>query len=220
MANKLIHARMSEHNSKNGTRGDQTTNEVSITNYYNHTLGWYTLRAYNSILNRYIRKYAQLLANNNNVGYSQSDRLSLLNELSSNNWEINKIKPCNCDCSSFVRVCIILACRELSIDYKKITNFTTSNEKSVLLGSGLFYLVTTGNKMDGDILVTKKKGHTAIYYEEYTVKPVNTKEDIHTIALQCIRGDWGNGTDRRKRLEASGYIYSEVQNEINRLLKG
>ncbi|MCM1222971.1 MAG: N-acetylmuramoyl-L-alanine amidase, partial [Lachnospiraceae bacterium] len=34
-----------------------------------------------------------------------------------------------------------------------------------------------------------------------------------------IRGDWGNGDERRKRLAAAGYDYSAVQKRVNELLK-
>ena len=220
---KIIHARISETNSKNGKKGDQTKKEVTISDYYNHKLGWYTLRSYRPELSRLIQKYALLLANNENIGYSQSDRLSLLNELSQNNWDITKIKPCNCDCSSFVRVCIILACIELKLDYSKIYNFTTSNEKYTLLNSGLFYLVTTGSNFNGDILVTKTQGHTVICYDQVSTvitseKP--TKKDIHTIALEVIHGDWGNGANRINRLSKSGYDPVKVQKEVNMILGG
>ena len=44
-------------------------------------------------------------------------------------------------------------------------------------------------------------------------------KSIDTVAREVIRGDWGNGSDRRARLEAAGYNYREVQNRVNALLK-
>ena len=32
-----------------------------------------------------------------------------------------------------------------------------------------------------------------------------------------MRGDYGNGEDRKNRLQSEGYNYSEVQAEVNRL---
>lgn len=46
------------------------------------------------------------------------------------------------------------------------------------------------------------------------------KKDIHTIALEVIRGEWGNGAERRRRLKAAGYDYNVVQAEVNRILYG
>lgn len=46
------------------------------------------------------------------------------------------------------------------------------------------------------------------------------KKSIKTIAKEVIQGKWGNGTDRKKRLNAAGYNYTEVQKEVNKMLKG
>lgn len=43
---------------------------------------------------------------------------------------------------------------------------------------------------------------------------------IEEIALEVIRGDWGNGDERYDRLTAAGYDYYEVMREVNRLLYG
>lgn len=43
--------------------------------------------------------------------------------------------------------------------------------------------------------------------------------DIRSVALQVARGLWGNGTARRKKLEAAGYDYQTVQNEVNRIVR-
>lgn len=47
-----------------------------------------------------------------------------------------------------------------------------------------------------------------------------TKKDIHTIALEVIKGRWGNGDERKERLSAAGYDYKEIQKEVNKILKG
>lgn len=38
------------------------------------------------------------------------------------------------------------------------------------------------------------------------------------VAEEVIRGEWGAGSQRQKRLQAAGYNYREVQNIVNRLL--
>lgn len=43
---------------------------------------------------------------------------------------------------------------------------------------------------------------------------------IEEVALEVIRGDWGNGDERYDRLTAAGYDYYEVMREVNRLLYG
>lgn len=46
----------------------------------------------------------------------------------------------------------------------------------------------------------------------------SNKKSIDTIAREVIQGKWGNGNDRKKRLESAGYNYREVQNRVNQLL--
>lgn len=49
-----------------------------------------------------------------------------------------------------------------------------------------------------------------------TSKP--SSKSIDTLAREVIRGDWGNGQDRKNRLEKAGYDYNEVQRRVNELL--
>lgn len=44
------------------------------------------------------------------------------------------------------------------------------------------------------------------------------KKSVSTIAKEVIAGEWGNGNDRKKKLEAAGYDYDDVQAEVNRQL--
>ena len=50
-------------------------------------------------------------------------------------------------------------------------------------------------------------------------KPVTPSKSIDTIEREVIRGDWGNGQDRKNRLTAAGYSYHEVQKRVNEILK-
>lgn len=43
------------------------------------------------------------------------------------------------------------------------------------------------------------------------------KKSVTEIAREVIKGLWGNGTERFKKLEAAGYDSDEVQDEVNRL---
>lgn len=47
----------------------------------------------------------------------------------------------------------------------------------------------------------------------------SAKKSVDEIAKEVIAGKWGNGGDRKKRLEAAGYNYAQVQAAVNRLLK-
>ena len=43
-------------------------------------------------------------------------------------------------------------------------------------------------------------------------------KSIDQLAREVIRGDWGNGADRKNRLTAAGYDYAAVQARVNQLL--
>lgn len=46
----------------------------------------------------------------------------------------------------------------------------------------------------------------------------NNTQTIDDIAHEVIQGDWGNGEERKERLEAAGYDYDAVQQRVNELL--
>ena len=43
--------------------------------------------------------------------------------------------------------------------------------------------------------------------------------DVDKIAKEVIRGDWGNGADRKIRLTRAGYDYAVIQSRVNEMLK-
>lgn len=45
-----------------------------------------------------------------------------------------------------------------------------------------------------------------------------TGKSIDTLAREVIRGDWGNGQDRKNRLERARYDYNAVQRRVNEIL--
>ena len=53
----------------------------------------------------------------------------------------------------------------------------------------------------------------------YPADAPGTKKSIDAIAREVIRGDWGNGDERKQKLTAAGYDYSAVQKKVNELLK-
>ena len=47
---------------------------------------------------------------------------------------------------------------------------------------------------------------------------INDTKTIDALAYEVIQGDWGNGEERKERLEAAGYDYDAVQQRVNELL--
>lgn len=50
-------------------------------------------------------------------------------------------------------------------------------------------------------------------------KPESAKKSNEQIAEEVKRGDWGNGDDRKNRLEAAGYDYNAIQDIVNKSYK-
>lgn len=52
---------------------------------------------------------------------------------------------------------------------------------------------------------------------DFDEKAMSTKS-IDEIALEVISGIWGNGQERKDKLSAAGYSYSDVQDRVNEIL--
>lgn len=202
------------------TGTDDYKGEVSLQPFYNHKKGWYVLRPKDPAIAEKIAELMILACNNKNIGYNQNQRLGIIK-----NGIMTDI-PTECDCGTTVRECV----KEASgVDPG---NFTTANEVDVLKKTGLFdpprAYVTGTTLYPGDVLVTKTKGHTAIVVSGAIrkasggsgAKTTEKEKSVEQIAKEVLLGKWGNGQDRKTRLQNAGYDYSAVQAEVNRILKG
>ena len=63
-----------------------------------------------------------------------------------------------------------------------------------------------GYDIDGDICFCKY------------AKPTPAKKTVEQLAREVIRGEWGNGQERKDRLTAAGYDYTAVQTIVNKLM--
>ena len=187
MVIKIGHASIDENGKISGGKaGDQTNKEVCIRSYYTHEKGWYLFR-FLSV--EHAEKMAEAMiqaCNNPNIGYDQGERLDIMTALKKYGTLAKIAEPTECDCSSLTRACIYQA---TGID---VGNFTTASEPSVLANSGLFEkrisVTSSTTKYNGDILVTKTKGHTATVvsgnsrkgetYKMNTLKKGSTGNDV------------------------------------------
>lgn len=191
------HASIDEHgNIAGGAAGDQNAKEVCKRTYYMHSKGWYLLRP-KSIAHANAIAQAMLRAcNNNNIGYDQNNRLGVITH------GTGATVKTECDCSSLVRQCVKEGTG------KDAGNFTTANEKSKLEATGLFeaaIAVTSSTVLyNGDVLVTKTKGHTVIVVEgnprkESAAKKSDNVRDFQNAAVldgftfpkYGVDGEWG-----------------------------
>ena len=68
------------------------------------------------------------------------------------------------------------------------------------------------------------RGYAAPRYEKAANgtggNPGIGKKNVEAVAKEVIAGSWGNGEDRKRRLQAAGYDYGAVQAKVNELAKG
>lgn len=223
-------ARIDENGNANwGKAGDQTSREVATEPYYKHRLGWYMLRPKDKEVARKIGLAMIEACLNNNIGYDQSNRYGVISCLQKYGRLAKINEATEADCSSLVRACCIQAGIQAG-------DFNTSSEVAVLERTGAFQkavIVTNDTKLcQGDILVTRSKGHTVIVTEGYpredggpdtkpNVKtlPKTGKKSLEEVAREVITGKWGNNPERKEKLIKAGYVPAEVQAAVNKLLK-
>jgi hypothetical protein len=207
----LIGSARSDENGKysGGKAGDQKQKriigydmcgEVSIQNMYAHRKGWLIIRPKSKAHAGEIANKMIAACNNANIGYDQNQRLGIITA------GIGTKKPTDCDCSSLVRACI-----------KEATgtdpgNFTTMDEAAKLKASGLFeeprtYVSQKKTPVyDGDVLVTKTKGHTAIVVKGNPRKDTPQKQKITppTTPQKCYKKYTGTSCSLVEALAAVG----------------
>lgn len=232
MAIKIGHSSIDENGKiSGGVAGDQNGKEIC-------TRAWYSkewnvlLRPKSSDLAEKSAKACEAGCANSKIGYDQNQRNTLNTQAKAVGYELSKIaKACECDCSAFMHVCAIAGGANLSYGSN---GYTTRTMVAAFVKSGDYekltdskYLTSDKYLRRGDILV-KEGSHTVMVLENGSavsagasapeVKP-DPKKSVEEIAREVIRGKWGNGAERKKKLAAAGYDYNEVQAEVNRLLK-
>lgn len=206
----------------NGKKGDQlqkTTpdllGEVSIQNFYVHSKGWNVLRPISKKFADALASAMEIACNNSSIGYSQGCQRKTVDNITS-------LLPINMDCSKTVRNCVYHA------SHVDVGNFTTANEVAVLEKSGLFNKHFVFKSLaqtplyNGDVLVTKTKGHTVIVVsgnprpedKNYYPKYIGSSTSI-VVALSYVGEKDTSLVHRKKIAKANGianYTGTATQN--------
>lgn len=148
---------------RGGEAGDQTGKELKIQPWYKNEKGWRVFRAKSADVRKALAINMRAACENRYIGYDQSERNTLYKEAAHYDFDCSKVTTsCECDCSSLVRVCLAYA----GIIVK---DFNTASEPARLMATGEFdeltdakYTEKSPYLMEGDVLCTKVKGHTAI----------------------------------------------------------
>ena len=151
-----------------GTAGDQTGGEWSIINWYSRPWDM-VLRHPDEKVRKEIALLARLAANNNKIGYDQSERFSYWRALEKANYDPSKITTaCEADCSSGVLANIRAVGFRLGIKDLQEVDYTgyTGNMRRILTDAGFEvyrsskYLTSDNYLLEGDILLNELH-HTA-----------------------------------------------------------
>lgn len=174
-----------------GKAGDQTGREVSTQAYYMHSKGWYCLRPKSISVANALADAMLEACNNNCIGYCQAHRTSVIPKLRAAG-RLSKIKTnVETDCSELVRACCIQAGFDPG-------DFNTASEVRVLNATNQFMTkisVTSRTTLyNGDILVTKSKGHTAIVVSGHPRQAASSKPKpgINTTAGDVVAAQHRN----------------------------
>lgn len=84
---------------------------------------------------------------------------------------------------------------------------------------GKFFGQNQGGKAAFSSRSINKTGIIGIFRPKYIqIYSNSSSKTVHEVALEVIRGDWGNGNDRYNALIQAGYDYNAVQAEVNSIL--
>ena len=210
-----------------GKVGDQTGKEWAIIPWYSRP--WkIVLRFSDKTVRHYIAVLAKEAANNDNIGYDQSQRGTFWLALKSAKYRPKNIKvKCEADCSA--GVCAIVKAVGNILNQTALKNVpitSTAYMQSVLTKAGAKaltdskYLISDNYLLEGDILLYPGH-HTAINLTNGNMTNGKKKKEksIQEIAKEVIAGKWGTGEVRKEKLHEAGYDYRKIQNEVNKLLK-
>ena len=104
---------------------------------------------------------------------------------------------------------------------KHYTNANATSCPSCKPGKAKVTNVYPSGKHPYHLVAEKGVGSTVYVWVDATDigKAASATKSVEELAREVINGKWGNGADRKNRLQAVGYDYSAVQRRVNELLK-
>lgn len=169
MTVRIAHASIDENNrTKGGAAGDQTGREVCTRDWYNKPWGC-VIRFTDARMAEKVAQAMEAAASNNNIGYDQNERNTLLREARKYNYDVSKVNvKCETDCSALVSVACMYAGIPESVLVLNGNCAHTRNLKGILKSTGEVDIFTTPlyttrpDKLKrGDILL-KEGSHVAV----------------------------------------------------------
>lgn len=130
MSIRIGHASISENGSVNGAKGDSTGKEVCVREWYAKPWDFVAIHPEAAVREKHAQA-VEAACRNDNIGYGQGDRNTLNTLAKSVNYDLSKVGKCNCDCSSFSPLALLLLslifqtlCRKGKSDYVSFSAYT------------------------------------------------------------------------------------------------
>lgn len=105
---------------------------------------------------------------------------------------------------------------------RQLAKVKAAGYDTYLVQIGGLYKVQVGafrKKENADRLLKELKGKGFdAFVTTKSGTPAAAGKTVDELAREVIRGDWGNGSERKQRLTAAGYDYDAVQARVNELL--
>lgn len=176
---RMGHASISENGTIKGEEGDSTKKEVCVRSWYSKPWDFMAIHPDAAVREKHAQAVEAACANDN-VGYSQYGRNSLYKLAKAVNFDISKVGPCNCDCSSLQNVAAVAS--GANVTYGS-NGWVTSIMKNKLKAAGYKLVTASAYLKSADYCV-----RGAIY----------VKSDAHTV---CGLDD---GPKAKETLEKAG----------------
>lgn len=184
-----------------GVPGDQLqasvpdfSGECSMQDWYLHDLGWIVLRAKDPEVREKIAQSMEAICNNPNYGYDQPRDQDGVRAAKVYDYDASKVStPTSIDCARAVRVGILFA-------GVSVADFYTATEAAAIMATGQFdrlddpkYTESEDYLLRGDILVTRRKGHTVTVLSDGQYAHQNA--DTYEITGNTVNMRLGPGTE-------------------------
>ena len=112
----------------------------------------------------------------------------------------------------------------LSLDIPHLSIYSLQIEENSIFGKTGVEPIDSDLEADMFEYITKTLEAAGYNYDEVQAKvneilgvDATPKKSVDEIAQEVINGAWGNGQDRKNRIEQAGYDYTAVQNKVNEL---
>lgn len=210
MSTLIAHASIDERGkASGGIAGDQSKKEVCIREWYSKPWS-YVIRFTDVNMAEKVAQAMEAAAKNDNIGYNQNKRNTLLAEARKHNYDVSKVNtPCDTDCSALVSVACMFAGVPESALTLQGNCAHTRNIKQMLKSTGeveiyttSLYTAKTEKLKRGDILL-KEGSHVAVVVKNdillkegakgESVKWLQTELNKYGYGL-AVDGDFGKKT--------------------------